>query len=232
MKRTISEKEYCHDRLGENFKEVLSDYDTERRVMTLIDELIPAAAVDGKKALDVGCGLGFFSERLVQRGARVVACDLGENMVAQTAKRAGCEAVVADALALLEMFGPAQFDLVVSSECIEHTPSPHAALQQMANVLKPGGYLAVSTPNKLWWPVVKAATILKARPFDGLENFSTFRGIQSVLEDSGVDVIAKRGLHLYPFQLGFHGMSTWIDYNLQGLQSLMINLCVLGVKRH
>jgi len=231
MTRNVSEKEYCHENLGARFASAVSDYDTARRVATLIDEFLPDEAVAGKRALDVGCGLGFFSERLHQRGAVVTACDLGPGLVAEIAKRVPCTAIVADALALTDQFGRAEFDLVVSSECIEHTPSPLDALRQMAAVVKPGGYLAVSTPNIIWSPIVKAATALKLRPFDGYENFSSWRDIRSVLGECDIEIVREAGLHLFPFQLGLHGLSTWIDGNLQQLRGCMINICVLGRKK-
>jgi 2-polyprenyl-6-hydroxyphenyl methylase/3-demethylubiquinone-9 3-methyltransferase len=181
--------------------------------------------------LDVGSGLGFFSERLVQRGAIVTACDIGPGLVEQTKKRARCEAVVADALRLVETFGTSRFDAVVSSECIEHTPSPLVALKQMVAVAKPGGVIAMSTPNRLWQPVVRMATRFRLRPFDGYENFSTWAGIRQVFEREGADVIAERGLHLFPFQFGGHALSTWCDRHLQAVRGLMINVCVLARKR-
>ena len=55
----------------------------------------------------------------------------------------------------------------------------------MIKVLKPGGLLAISTPNLVWWPVVKAATMAKVRPFDGLENFSTWRGLKRTFGKKG-----------------------------------------------
>jgi len=229
--RRPEEKELCHERLGDKFAESLSEYDTGRRVATLIDAFLSEEMVRGKATLDVGCGLGFFSERLVQRGADVVACDLGPNLVEQTKQRAGCRAQVADALRLVQQFGENRFDLVVSSECIEHTPSPIEALRQMAGVLKPGGYLAVSTPNIVWYPFVRAATLLKLRPFDGFENFSSWRSIRKALGACGVDVVRECGLHLFPFQLGMHGVSHWGDEHLQAIRSVMINICVLGKKR-
>ena len=96
--RVISESEYCHERLGDQFETALSDYDTQRRVEVLVDDFLAEAARPGASALDVGCGLGFFSHALHQRGVDVTACDLGPNLVAQTRSRVGCEAVVADAL--------------------------------------------------------------------------------------------------------------------------------------
>lgn len=228
--REPDQKEYSHDRLGDRFEDALSEYDTVRRVETLIDSFLSDDMVRGKEVLDVGSGLGFFSERLVQRGADVVACDLGPNLVERTARRAGCKAQVADALRLTETFGTDRFDLVVSSECIEHTPDPEAALRQMAGVLKPGGYLAVSTPNVVWYPVVRAATLCKLRPFDGFENFSSWSGIRRTLESSAIEIVREQGLHLFPFQLGLNGVSRWCDRHLQRLKGAMINICVLGRK--
>lgn len=228
--RNISEKELCHERLGDQFAEALSDYDTQRRVEVLVDEFLTDEMIAGKSVLDVGCGLGHFSERLTQRNADVVACDLGPELVRRTKERAGCEGVVADALNLTETFQPEQFDVVVSSECIEHTPDPVRAVQEMLRVLKPGGYLSLSTPNIVWYPVVRLATSMKLRPFDGYERFSSWGGLRKTIGRQGNQVLRERGLHLFPFQFGFHQLSTWLDGCAQPLRPLMINICLLSRK--
>jgi 2-polyprenyl-3-methyl-5-hydroxy-6-metoxy-1,4-benzoquinol methylase len=228
--RQLSDKELIHERLGATFAEALSEYDTARRVKVLVDGFLGGIDIKGACVLDVGCGLGFFSRALRARGADVLACDIGEEVLKRVRATVGCECVRADALALVDQFGVERFDVVLSSECIEHTPSPERALQQMARVLKPGGRLAVSTPNVVWYPVVKLATLAKARPFDGLENFSTFGSIRRVLEGEGLHVIEERGIHLIPFQLKCFRMSRWCDEHLQALRWLMINLCVLAEK--
>jgi len=230
MDRIISEKEYIHDRLGEEFARALSMYDTRRRVEVLIDEFLPDEALTSKRVLDVGTGLGFFAERLQQRGAAVTAVDIGQNLLKVVRERVGCECVCVDGLKLTDHFGFNRFDLAVSSECIEHTPDPAAVLRQMVNVVKPGGLISVSTPNILWSPVVKAATALRLRPFDGLEEFSTFSSIRSALEKSGAVVLREKGLHLFPFQFRLYRLSRWCDEHLQRLRPLMINLCVLARK--
>ena len=180
--------------------------------------------------LDVGCGLGFFSERLRTHGARVTACDIGPNLLELTRRRVGCACEPADALRLQHHFGANRFDLVVSSECIEHTPCPGEALRQMAAVLRPGGYLAVSTPNLLWAPIVRLATWLRLRPFDGYENFSTWGGMQRTLRCAGIKILRCQGLHLFPFQFGAHSLSEWLDRHAQWARGLMINICLLGRK--
>src|SRR5689334_16284797 len=172
--RSITEEEYCHDRLGETFEQALSEYDTRRRIEVLVDTFLTDEMVRGKETLEVGCGLGYFSQRLHDRGAKLIACDIGPGLVQRTRERVGCLALEADALDLERHFGAHRFDLVLSSECIEHTPSPRRALEQMAAVLKPGGFLALSTPNILWSPIVKLATALRLRPFDGHERFSSW----------------------------------------------------------
>lgn len=229
MGRRPDVEELTHERLGDHFADALSTYDTGRRLEVLVDEFLPR--VEGRHVLDVGCGLGFFSERLVQRGALVTACDIGRGLVEKTKQRALCDAVVADALHLVDQFGASRFDIVVSSECIEHTPSPADALKQMVAVVRPGGLIAVSTPNRLWQPVVRMASRLRLRPFDGYENFSTWQAVRQTFSDEGAEVISERGLHLFPFQFGAHALSRWCDRHLQAARGLMINLCVLARKR-
>jgi 2-polyprenyl-3-methyl-5-hydroxy-6-metoxy-1,4-benzoquinol methylase len=232
MTRRPSHEELAHERLGRRFADALSTYDTRRRVETLVDAFLTDHDVRGREVLDVGSGLGFFSERLVQRGGLVTACDIGPGLVAQTRARAGCTAVVADVLRLVETFGRHRFDLVVSSECIEHTPSPEDAVAQMLGILRPGGLLSLSTPNLVWQPVVRAATRLRLRPFDGYEHFSSWRALRRHIRANGADIVCERGLHLFPFQLGMHALSTWCDHHLQAARALMINICMLARKRN
>lgn len=223
--------EYCHEHLGETFAESLSVYDTQRRIDVLVHEFLTDDMVVGKTVLDVGCGLGYFSEALANRGAIVTACDIGPNLLLATNKRVNCKTVLADALCLTDYFGDHQFDLVLSSECIEHTPDPARALQQMALVLKPGGYLSVSTPNILWYPIVATATALKLRPFDGYENFSSWNSLRDSLRKSNIRIKREKGLHLFPFQFTYlNNMSTWCDNHMQFSRNIMINLCIFGQK--
>ena len=228
--RVLDPRELCHDRLADRFGDLLSNYDTQRRLDTLIDEFLPVERLAGATVLDVGCGLGQFSERLQARGAKVTATDIGTRLLDLTRERVGCECVQADALDLATVFGEDRFDIVVSSECIEHTPDPREALRQMAKVLKPGGWLSLSTPNRIWQPVVHLATKLRLRPFDGYEHFLSWGQVRETLQNSGLILKRERGLHLFPFQLPLHRLSRWCDSRLQALRGGMINLCVLAEK--
>ena len=230
MARQPTEKELIHERLGDTFATALSNYDTQRRVDVLIDDFLGRSMLAGRRVIDVGCGLGFFSARLQELGADVLATDLGPGLVEKTITRVGCAGQTADVLQLSDQFGADCFDGLVSSECIEHTPEPHEAVRQMVRVVKPGGFLSISTPNIVWWPVVKLATVLRLRPFTGHENFSSWHGLARELEKNGAIVERRCGLHLFPFQLPLHPLSTWCDHHLQALRGIMINLCILARK--
>lgn len=223
--------EYAHNRLGsERFLKALSGYDTQRRVDVLVNRFLPAEAVKGRAALDVGCGLGFFSRALESRGALVTATDIGPALVEHTRAsiRGRCEVV--DALHLADRFGEGVFDVVLSSECIEHTRDPGEAVRQMVKVLRVGGHLALSTPNRVWSGVVRAATVLRLRPFDGFENFSSWSSLRRLLEDNGCVVVEEFGLHILPFQLPLRGVLRWADDHLQCLRGVMINICIHAEK--
>ncbi len=101
----------------------------------------------------------------------------------------------------------------------------------MLAVLKPGGLLSLSTPNIVWQPVVRAATRLKLRPFDGYEHFSSWASLRRTVQGHGGEIVRERGLHLFPFQFGLHALSVWCDEHLQAARGLMINICLLARKR-
>jgi ubiquinone/menaquinone biosynthesis C-methylase UbiE len=93
---------------------------------------------------------------------------LGEKLLAQVEKKCNSKRVVGS---ILEMpFPDAHFDIVVSSEVIEHTPNPEQAIKEIYRVLKPGGVMVLSTPNRFWIFSLRIAEIFKLRPYQGLEN--------------------------------------------------------------
>jgi 2-polyprenyl-6-hydroxyphenyl methylase/3-demethylubiquinone-9 3-methyltransferase len=219
-----------HDRLAERYESVTSAYDLERRLEVLVDEFLAGVDLRGLLALDGGCGPGRAIERLRARGARVVALDLAPRMLALARSRGAARAVAGDVARL--PFADDTFDVVLSSEVIEHTPEPLASARELLRVLRPGGHLVLSTPNRLWQPVVRAASLLRLRPFDGLENFPRPAALRRALETAGADVRAHVGVHLWPFQFRpLLGALRAVDRHGRRLLPLMINQCVHALKR-
>ena len=91
----------------------------------------------GERVLDVGCGDGALTEKLVEAGCRVVAVDSSPEQV-RAARQRGIDARVADATALAF---DAEFDAVFSNAVLHWIRDPDAALAAIRCALAPGGRL-------------------------------------------------------------------------------------------
>lgn len=94
-----------------------------------------------RKVLDIPCGAGAFTLRLLERGKEVYAGDI-ENLLQVDAPRF----YLADMNRRLP-FEDAYFDAVVSVDGIEHLERPFDFVTEAARILRKGGVLIVSTPN-------------------------------------------------------------------------------------
>lgn len=101
----------------------------------------------GRAILDVASGEGYGAHALALAGASsVVGVDVSAEACDHARRTYGVDARVGDALALPLADGAV--DLVVSFETIEHVPDPARFLDECARVLRPGGILVISTPDK------------------------------------------------------------------------------------
>ncbi len=101
--------------------------------------------------LDAGCGEGFGAALLAQAGARVLALDY-DTWTAQHLATAypGLPAVRANLVAL--PLGTGTTDVVVSLQTVEHLWDQDRFVAECARVLRPGGLVVLSTPNRLTFP--------------------------------------------------------------------------------
>ena len=108
----------------------------------------------GDVVVDAACGLGYGSHLLASLTAagRIVGADLSEYAVDYARENFGqdrsrVEFHLSDACRL-SFLEDASVDIFVSFETLEHVPEPDALLAEAARVLKPGGRLLVSVPNR------------------------------------------------------------------------------------
>jgi ubiquinone/menaquinone biosynthesis C-methylase UbiE/uncharacterized protein YbaR (Trm112 family) len=120
----------------------------------------------GKLVLDVGCGMGRFSDVVSRWGATAVGIDLTSAVDAASGNLAGRENVhLAQADVFKMPFREKTFDFIFSLGVLHHTPDTRAAFNQLPRLLKPGGKMAVwvySTLMKDW-----------CRPSDVYRNVTT-----------------------------------------------------------
>lgn len=105
--------------------------------------------LSGKRVLDVGCGLGFFSEQFAARGAQVVSTDIDKDALDYVAKTLKVDAQFLDAEQT--DFPNGGFDVIYIGEVLEHVKDPLLIFQRAAKALNPGGYFVITTPSLEGW---------------------------------------------------------------------------------
>jgi 2-polyprenyl-3-methyl-5-hydroxy-6-metoxy-1,4-benzoquinol methylase len=102
------------------------------------------------RVLEVGCGLGGFSQRLSTGGAWVTGCDFSLSALGAASRHASDRGssvrfIAADARRL--PFVDGSFDVVVCAETLEHTFALATCVRELHRVSVPGGFVAVTVPN-------------------------------------------------------------------------------------
>jgi 2-polyprenyl-3-methyl-5-hydroxy-6-metoxy-1,4-benzoquinol methylase len=106
----------------------------------------------GERALDLGCGEGYFSRELARRGAHVVAIDLSPKMLEFASEQEGYDHLgieyrLGSATDLGQQFEPAAFDLVTACMAVQDMSDPAACMKGSAHVLRAGGRMVFSVPH-------------------------------------------------------------------------------------
>lgn len=164
--------------------------------------------LEGKRALDVGCGAGLLAEPLARLGAQVTAVDPSPELIAAAQVHASGQSLEIDYRAgTVEEIG-GEFDLITAMEVIEHTPDPAKFLAAIAARLAAGGLLILSTPNRTAWSRLLTITIAEgigAVP-KGTHDFDQFiapERMKALLANAGLQCVDVEGIAWSPTR-GLH----------------------------
>lgn len=116
-----------------------------------IEEILRGTSVEGKKVLDIGCGIGGIDRLLVteHKAQKVVGIDVIEALISRArhdTKAAGLTEQIEYRLVepgSLE-FDDAEFDVVFTKDVIVHIPDKRSIFEDIHRVLRQGGVLAGS----------------------------------------------------------------------------------------
>lgn len=158
----------------------------------------------GKRAADVGCGAGLLCEPLARLGAEVVGIDAAPENIGVARLHAEGQGLAIDYRAgSIDVLGSEPFDLIASLEVIEHVDDPATFVRGLANALKPGGLLILSTPNRT--PVSRLAMITLGEGLGAIprgthdwERFLTPEELRGHLEAAGLEMLDTEGLSFSP----------------------------------
>lgn len=151
------------------------DTATERmKQATFHDKLavIEKGMPDKGRILDIGCATGFFLDAARQRGWEPYGVELSSYSSAQARKKIGEERIFTGQVEEAR-FTEGFFDTVVMTDVIEHVMDVQSFVVEVARILRPGGVVAITTPNPLTlscrllgkhWPHYKLEHLLYFTP--------------------------------------------------------------------
>ena len=175
---------------------------THDAVMEVIKSHLPS--INNMLVCDLPCGAGLFSKRLHDLGALLYSLDIEDvrPYFGPVQQRA-----LANANDCLPLHG-GKFDLVTSIEGIEHVENGSFFLRELARILKPDGYIVLSTPNVDSFRS-RIVTIWKGYP----KYFNP------------IDMQSKASGHLQPADMVFmHGAAARAGLEIVDMQTVQQNL--------
>lgn len=173
--------------------------------MEFIQEYVPLA---GKAVLDVGCGGGILSESLAKSGAQVSALDMSPELinVAKHHSQMNNLSINYFTTSIEEYVDQHsdRFDVITCMELLEHVPDPQSIIASCAKLLKPNGYLFLSTINRnmkaYLFTILGAEYVLKLLPKHTHDYAKFIRPseLSSVLRAENFNVEKIKGLEYNP----------------------------------
>jgi len=183
-------------------------------------------ALNGLRALDVGCGAGLVTEPLARMGASVTGLDAAADNIAVARLHAEAGGLAIDyhggSVEALAASG-AKFDLITCLEVIEHVADRTSFLAALTSLLAPGGMLVMSTPNRT--PLSYATLIVGAervvrnipRGAHDWRRFMTPAELTAALADASLLVTDLTGLTWRPVAGFALGRDTSVNYLLSAV---------------
>jgi len=137
-------KKYSYEELENSFKDEVKKY--EKYPDSRLQQTL--RMIEGKNVLDVGCAEGRFSKMMTERGFKVLGIDVLEESIKiakEFSSNLNTSYEVRDLLK--QPFPENSFDCITFLETIEHVENPGLFLREFHRILRPGGFLILSTPN-------------------------------------------------------------------------------------
>lgn len=114
-----------------------------------LDLIRQYARLEGRRVLDVGCGLGTYVEKLQACGAEAFGVDVDHARLVRGVREKGLTTLCLSPSEALP-FPEASFDAVLLHEVIEHVDDDRKTIQEAQRVTRPGGRVIIFAPNRYY----------------------------------------------------------------------------------
>ena len=177
----------------------------------------------GKVVLDVGCGGGILSESMAGLGAHVTGIDLSDKALQvaklhllESGKQVDYRKVAVEDLATEQ---PARYDVVTCLEMLEHVPDPGSVIAACAKLVKPGGWIILSTlnrnPKSYFLAIIGAEYLLNLLP-RGTHDYAKFikpSELAQACRNAGLNMVDLIGMSYNPLSKVYSlGKDTDVNY--------------------
>lgn len=150
------------------------------------------------RLLDIGCAMGHFQLAAERRGWSTTGVELSARQVQYATDVLGLD-VRAAPFEQVD-FAPAEFDAITMWSVIEHVSQPRQFLLQARQIIKPGGILAIQTPNQdslitllagLGYKLTGGRVLLGVYSFDHVFRFDK-KTLSNLVQQTGFEVLSVR----------------------------------------
>lgn len=166
-------------------------------------------------ALDAGCGNGRYFDMLIGHGGQIIGVDFSKDALRRAkfkidAFPVGQAGVLLGDLTRLP-FRDCSFDLIASIEVLEHVPNWEQAILEFHRLLKPGGSMILSIPNKLSiYGLTRYASRLFIKSENPCDQWKTYFELRKVATRAGFSINGVRGVCYLPGDLSYYQPFKWM----------------------
>ncbi len=184
------------------------------------------------RLLEVGCGLGYFLDQAFEEGFDVSGVEFNPGAV-ERLRRKFAFPIHEGALESMEV-PPGSYDAVAMFDVIEHLRAPFEALDQIHDMLSPGGLLIVSTPD------AESATsrLIGSRLEDFRRTrehlvFFGRRTLSETLDEHGFELVALKSIgHTFELRFLLERLALYQKHVFHGLRRVVDAIGLGGMQVH
>jgi SAM-dependent methyltransferase len=185
-----------------------------------IAEVIAPRLQASARVLDFGCGEGALSERLKDMGLDVLSVDIDADGFRASTAFERLDFNDHGQVGAFQRNHAEQFDLILGVEVIEHVENPWQYIRDLRTMVRPGGYILVTTPNVTSW-LSRISFLRTGRLHQFGDSDREYGHINPIAEDELRLIAERTGLEVVAIAPGGWLPRLWLT---GGLRTILWNI--------